>query len=241
LRRSVSLSGDSERYNEIQWDEYKFRTAFGTCDEDALREKSWRSDDCIEGELSETSGTSDNGTAVGLRGESVLHNRPPVELRNVLFLFPNTVDLTINWQVFDDAISELDTTHSGNQLKQLKRLQIDLDFNDPDPAYEELQAADAKTIIDHLRMPSLESITVDLRLSRDGRQYIDDTKAIRKALSGIESPELQHVTVRMTMAIEESPFPEAWVRPCFGHLHSASRSQANLNVTAYRMPSKVSS
>lgn len=139
----------------------------------------------------------------------------PQNLREVFALFPNTTELRIDWQVSDDGLYELDPTDSGDHLQHLKRLNLVLEADRRGTEYGSLQAGEANMIINHLHMPALESITIDYKISHDGDGYIDDGEAIYGALSGIKSPDLKDVTLRVTMPTwgEEvvDNIPQPWV------------------------------
>lgn len=156
-------------------------------------------DDCDDCDLCEESEFDDN----------------PWELREVIALFPNTTELEIDWQVSDDGIHDLYPNSSGNHLQHLKRLTIELESDFYGSTYGSLQADETKMLIDHLHMPSLESITIEFNASADGEGYVDDGEAIYEAISGIESPGLKDVTVRVNMPIwvpdEGDGFPQPWV------------------------------
>jgi hypothetical protein len=109
----------------------------------------------------------------------------PWELRDIIALFPNTTTLTIRWEVDDDGIHSLKPTLSGDQLRHLRRLDISLQSDPFGAMYESLQADDARMLLDHFHMPSLESVAINFSVSENGHGYLDDFGKIRDALCGI--------------------------------------------------------
>jgi hypothetical protein len=140
----------------------------------------------------------------------------------VIALFPNAAALTIKWQVSDVGHHDFQPSHSGNQLRQLKRLDMLLETDhqdsfDSDP-YTTPQLPDAQMLMDHLHLPSLETFTIKFQVLDRAQGYIDDFKAIRGMLCGIESRMLQRVIVNASIPIRKGPFPEPWVSACFAFL-----------------------
>jgi hypothetical protein len=131
-------------------------------------------------------------------------------------LFPNTTVLSIRWKVMNDEARDLQPTYSDGQLQRLKRLNICLKSS-RDDAYLYPQVQDAQMLIDHLRIPSLDNVTIKFQVSHDGRGYLDDLHTLRQMLCGIELSTLQRVSVTVKMPIRERPFPETLVstRPIY--------------------------
>jgi hypothetical protein len=137
--------------------------------------------------------------------------RPPQELQDVIALFPNATRLDIEWQVSDDGHFELEPTHTGEQLRNLKHLRISLKSHEWTTVYHSRQAAEANMILASLHMPSLESIAIAFSISNDGFGYADDFVSLRDALCEIESDRLRKVSVSADVPFLYTTFPAAWV------------------------------
>jgi hypothetical protein len=146
--------------------------------------------------------------------ESRFDGGPPIDLRDVIELFPNTTDLTILWEVSDDGIHDFDSTHPGEKLRHLRRLRVDLRYDVYGLVNPFQQAEDTKMLLDHFCVSSLESIAIAFGISDEGQGCIDDMKATGNALCGIKAPALQRVTVSLKVPIWSEPVLEAWVSFC---------------------------
>lgn len=138
----------------------------------------------------------------------------PIEMRDVIELFPNTTDLTILWEVSDHGIHSFDPTHSGEKLRHLKRLHVDLRYDVYGLANHFQQANDTKMLLGHLCVPSVESVAIAFEISDYGQGCIDDMKATGNALCEIKAPALKCVTMSVTVPLWQEPIPEAWVSIC---------------------------
>jgi hypothetical protein len=142
--------------------------------------------------------------------------RLPTQLCDAIALFPNAVDLSLDWEVSDTGIYDLaPNSCSGDQLRHLKRIDIVLRCYGSVPMYASKQAAEARMILAHLHMPILETVGIDFHVSGDGLGYQDEFGAIRQALCEIKSPNLKCVSVNGSMPLWGEPFPLAWVSPMF--------------------------
>jgi hypothetical protein len=145
--------------------------------------------------------------------ESKAFDGSPRELHDVIALFPNTTALDVHWEVSDLSDCTLDLIDSGNQLRHVKRLDLSLQPDHLGNWHESQswQAEDARALLDHLYMPSVESVTIKFNVSEYTRGYLHDFACVREALCRIESPTFQHVTFYETIPIYEDPFTETWV------------------------------
>lgn len=141
-----------------------------------------------------------------------LDNRPPQNLRETVALFADTTDLRIKWLVPEVKTYQLEPTDSGDHLQHLKRLHIVLEPDDNGLIYDSEQADDARMLLDHLHLPSLESISIHFDFSEVGAQPGHDLEAIRKGLCGIASPMLRNIILCARWPMWFRPFPDAWVR-----------------------------
>lgn len=99
--------------------------------------------------------------------------------------------------------------NSGNQLRHVKRLNLSLQSTGN--LDEFWQATDARALLDHLYMPSVEFITIKFDVSDYPQGYLSDFACVREALCRIELRTLQHVTVCETIHINDVPVSEVWV------------------------------
>lgn len=131
----------------------------------------------------------------------------PRQLRDVIALFPNTNTLSIRWLVANEAVHDLQPIRSGDQLRNLQRLDIALESDREVNYYDDVigepsQLPDAQILIDHFHLPSLDTLSIKFDVSdRTEASYLDDFEAIRGMLCGIDAPMLRRVTVTARMTI----------------------------------------
>lgn len=75
------------------------------------------------------------------------------------------MDVSLDWEAANNGVYELDPMQTGDKLQHVKRLKINLQWH---PAFGQQQVAQAKLLLDHLRMPSLEALEIGLMVSDDG-------------------------------------------------------------------------
>jgi hypothetical protein len=139
-------------------------------------------------------------------------DRPPHLLRDVLALFPNTIDILLDWEsTTHESYYQLEPIHTGGQLQLLKRLEIMIGAVEGGETFGTSQARDAQRIIDHFHMPSLERIDITFWDSDDGEGFLNDFPAIRDALCRIASTKLQYVNVSTTMPRGSENTLDVWV------------------------------
>jgi hypothetical protein len=140
--------------------------------------------------------------------------RPIQQLFDLVALFPNITELIVEWQVSNKGVSRLDPTpdHAGNQLRYLRCFNMVLS-SDPlfGSTYGSQQAAEARMIVAHLPMPSLEVIGIDFMCQKKDLGYVEDFEAIRDAVCGIKSSKFQRAFVYANLPLWEGPFPDVWV------------------------------
>jgi hypothetical protein len=134
----------------------------------------------------------------------------PQKLRDVIALFSNTTEVDINWKVADHITFRLDPTNSGDHLQHVKRLHLSLDPEFLSAQYWVEQANAAQMILDHLHLPSLESLGMQFTVSGGGEAYVEDFVKVRNAVCGIGSSKLRRVDVCANMPIRQETPPYIW-------------------------------
>lgn len=129
-------------------------------------------------------------------------NMPPFTLHGTLALFPNIIDLRIDWETSDSV--------TCNHFQHLKRLHLALG-DDTFTRVHHIQATEARSILDHLSMPSLEDLRLRFEVSNEAQGCRDDFAKIRDGLCGIESAKFQHIAMLVSLSIFSENVPEVWV------------------------------